>query len=317
EISCPRCSNIYTYPVLLLCGHNVCKLCLHKFWEWKKSQECPVCGTESSSGMPAVNQDLTLIVEEFQTKKAMDQEICVLHNEKLKVFCDNDEVPICLVCQISRDHKVHKCCPIKGEFLQLHQFLRDEEDMRLRMLKQEETIKIQVMCNKIEDIEKEIHALNSTISKVVLDSNTAHSNLKLTQELTSVQYSNKLRLPDNPERCSSRMCVLGATGFTSGKHSWTVEVGHSKDWFVGVARESIKRKSTTFLSPEEGYWVMGQCSKDSLWAQTSPRTRVSVKQMPERLTVQLDCDKGRVVFTNAADSAVIYTFKDKFTEKLF
>uniref|UniRef100_A0A096LSH4 Tripartite motif containing 35-13 n=1 Tax=Poecilia formosa TaxID=48698 RepID=A0A096LSH4_POEFO len=430
EISCPQCSNIYTYPVLLLCGHNVCKLCLHRFWEWKKSQECPVCGIESSSGMPAVNQDLKLIVEDFQNKKAMDQEICVLHNEKLKVFCDNDEVPICLVCQISKDHKVHKCCPveeaaqqkkteisnilgslrkkvrtmsktkhqweeiktyiktqsdeietvIKGEFLQLHQFLKDEEDMRLRMLKQEEKIKMQVMCNKIEDIEKEIQALNSTISKVdivlrakdlpflqeykrtkqsvkrkiqepetmrdilinsakhlgilkftvcqkmlknvkyasvVLDSNTAHSNLKLTQELTSVQYSNKLLLPDNPERCTSRMCVLGATGFTSGKHSWTVEVGHSKDWFVGVARESIKRKSTTFLSPEEGYWVMGQCSKDSLWAQTSPRTRVSVKQMPERLTVQLDCDKGRVVFTNAADSAVIYTFKDKFTEKLF
>lgn len=55
---------------------------------------------------------------------------------------------------------------IKGEFLQLHQFLKDEEDMRLRMLKQEEQIKIQVMCNKIEDIDKEIQALNSTISKV-------------------------------------------------------------------------------------------------------------------------------------------------------
>lgn len=132
-----------------------------------------------------------------------------------------------------------------------------------------------------------------------------------------MQYSNKLLLPDNPERCTSRMCVLGATGFTSGKHSWTVEVGHGKDWFVGVARESIKRKTTTFLSPEEGYWVIGQYSKDSLWAQTSPRTRVSVKQMPERLTVHLDCDKGRVVFTNSADSAAIYTFKDKFTEKIF
>ncbi|KAK5619528.1 hypothetical protein CRENBAI_013913 [Crenichthys baileyi] len=430
EISCPQCFNIYSYPVRLLCGHNICKLCLENFWEWKKCQECPVCGTESSSGTPPVNLDLVLAVEQFQNRRTMSQETCPLHNEKLKVFCNNDEVPICLVCQISRDHKVHRCCPveeaaqqkkaeistileslrkkvrtmsktkhqweetktylkiqgyqiemaIKEEFLQLHQFLKDEEDMRLGLLKQEEEIKIQVMCNKIKNVEEEIKALNATISKVdlvlkakdlpflqeykqtkqsirhniqepesirdilinsskhlgilkfavckkmvktvkyasvVLDPNTAHSNLKLSQELTRVQYSNKLLLPDNPERCTSRMCVLGATGFTSGKHSWTVEVGHSKDWYIGVARESIKRKSTPFLSPDEGYWVIGQCSKESLWAQTSPRTRISIKQMPERITVQLDCDKGKVVFINAANSAVIHTFRDKFTEKIF
>ncbi|KAM4734904.1 E3 ubiquitin-protein ligase TRIM39-like [Anableps anableps] len=430
EISCPQCSNIYSYPVHLLCGHNICKVCLHNFWEWEKCQECPVCGAESSTRMPPINLDLKLTVDQFQNRRAMAQESCPLHNKKLKVFCDNDEVPICLICQISRDHKMHKCCPveeaaqqkkaeilasleslrkkvrtmsktrhqweetktylktqghqiemaIKEEFLQLHQFLKDEEDMRLRVLKQEEEIKIQVMCSKIENIEEEIKALNSTISKldivlrakdlpflqeykqtkqsvkrniqepesirdilinsakhlgilkftvckkmlknvkyasVVLDPNTAHSNLKLSQELTSVQYSKKQLVPDNPERCTSRMCVLGATGFTSGKHSWTVEVGHSKDWYIGVARESIKRKSTTFLSPDEGFWVIGQCSKESLWAQTSPLTRVSVKQMPERLTVQLDCDKGKVAFLNAADSAVMYTFRDKFTEKIF
>lgn len=430
EISCPQCSNIYSYPVLLVCGHNICKLCLHNYWKWKKCQECPVCGTKSSTGMPAINVDLKLAVEQFQKRRAMTEENCPLHNEKLKIFCNNDEVPICLVCQLSREHKVHRCCPveeaaqqkkdefhtildtlrkkvramsktkhqweetknylkiqgcqiekaIKEEFLQLHQFLKDEEDIRLRQLKQEEDIKIQILCDKIENIEEEIKALNSTISKidivlrrkdlpflqeyketkqgirrniqepenirdilinsakhlgilrftvckkmlqtvkyasVILDPNTAHSNLKLSQELTSVQYSNKEFLPDNPERCTSRMCVLGSTGFTSGKHSWTVELGHSKEWFIGVARESIKRKSTTFLSPEEGYWVIGQYSNESLYAQTSPRTRISVKKMPEKLTVQLDCDKGKVVFINAADSAVIHTFKDKFTEKMF
>lgn len=55
---------------------------------------------------------------------------------------------------------------IKEEFLQLHQFLKDEEDIRLRQLKQEEAIKIQVLCDKIEIIEDEIKALNSTISKI-------------------------------------------------------------------------------------------------------------------------------------------------------
>ncbi|XP_012720663.2 zinc-binding protein A33 [Fundulus heteroclitus] len=430
EISCPQCFNIYTLPVVLGCGHNICKLCLHNFWEWKKCRECPVCGSESSTRMPPINLDLKLAADQFQNRRAMAQESCPLHNEKLKVFCNNDEVPICLVCQISKDHKVHKCCPveeaaqqkkgefsatletlrkkvrtmsktkhqweetktyiktqgqqiqkaIKEEFLLLHQFLKDEEDKRLRLLKQEEEIKIQVMSTKIKHIEEEINDLNSAISKidmvlrakdlpflqeykqtkqsirgniqdpetlrdillnsakhlgilkfevckkllatvkyasVVLDPNTAHSNLKLSQELTRVQYNNKLVLPDNPERCTSRMCVLGATGFTSGKHSWTVDVGHGKEWYIGVARESIKRKSTAFLSPEDGYWVIGKCSNESLWAQTSPRTRISMKQVPARITVQLDYERGKVFFINAADSAVIHTFKEKFTERLF
>ncbi|XP_038136331.1 E3 ubiquitin-protein ligase TRIM39-like [Cyprinodon tularosa] len=430
EISCPQCTNIYSFPVLLECGHNICKLCLQNFWEWKKSKECPVCGCESFCGTPPINQDLTIAVEQFQKRKAMAQEICQIHNEKLKIFCNSDEVPICLVCQLSKDHRMHKCSPVeeaaqqkkaemtaileslrkkvrtmsktkhqweetkayletqgeqielavKEEFLQLHQFLKEEEERRLRDLREEKGKKIQVMYSKIEDIEEDIKTLNSTISKldivlrakdlpflkeyketkqrvrrniqepesirgilidsakhlgilkfavckkmlstvkyssVILDPNTAHYNLKLSEELTRLQYSNKQNLPDNPERCTSRMCVLGASGFTSGKHSWTIEVGQSKDWYIGVARESIKRKSTTFMSPEEGYWVIGQCSKDSIWVQTSPRSRVSVKQVPKKITVQVDYEKGKVAFVNAADSAVMHKFKEKFSEKIY
>uniref|UniRef100_A0A3Q3BCU3 B30.2/SPRY domain-containing protein n=1 Tax=Kryptolebias marmoratus TaxID=37003 RepID=A0A3Q3BCU3_KRYMA len=161
------------------------------------------------------------------------------------------------------------------------------------------------------------HWTSCFAAPVILDPNTAHANLMLSQGLTSVQYSNKAILPDNPERCTSRMCVLGADGFTSGKHRWTVDVGQGKDWFVGVAQESIKRKSAVFFSPVEGFWVIGYCSKDSVWAQNATRARVSVKHYPEKITVELNYDKGRVVFINNADSSVIYTFKEKFSEKLF
>lgn len=152
---------------------------------------------------------------------------------------------------------------------------------------------------------------------VTLDPNTAQSNLKFSEELSCVQYSSKQLLPDNPERCTSRVCVLGATGFTSGKHSWTVEVGQGKDWYIGVAQESIKRKSTVFLNRSEGFWVIGLCNGDSFWAQTSPRTKLVLKQKPERITVKLDYDKGKVVFINAADLTTIHTFSDRFTEKIY
>lgn len=151
----------------------------------------------------------------------------------------------------------------------------------------------------------------------VLDPNTAQSNLKFSEDLTCVQYSSKRLLPDNPERCTSRVCVLGATGFTSGKHSWTVDVGHGKDWYIGAAAESIKRKNAVFLNPTEGFWVIGLCNGDTLWAQTSPRPKLVLKQKPERITVKLDYDKGKVLFINADDSTTIHMFSDKFVEKIF
>nr|XP_046251388.1 zinc-binding protein A33-like isoform X1 [Scatophagus argus] len=261
---------------------------------------------------------------------------------------------------------------IKEEFEKLHLFLREEENTRLKVLKQEEEIKNQVMREKLKNIKDQIETLSSTISDIekaltdykgtkkrvrcniqepecirdilinsakhlgllkfgiwkkmanivkyvpiTLDPNTAQSNLKFSEELTCVRYSNKQLLPDNPERCTSRVCVLGATGFISGKHSWTVEVGQGKDWYIGVARESIKRKSVVFLNPTEGFWVIGLCNGDSFWAQSSPRTKLVLKQKPEQITIKLDCDKGKVVFINAADLTTIHTFNDRFTERIF
>uniref|UniRef100_A0A3B5A2F4 Zinc-binding protein A33-like n=1 Tax=Stegastes partitus TaxID=144197 RepID=A0A3B5A2F4_9TELE len=398
---CPQCSEIYCVPVLLKCGHNICRVCLHKFWEWKGCRECPVCGTMSVPGRPPINLALKIAADDYQERRTSgNEEVCFIHNEKLKVFCKNDEEPICLICQISKQHKVHECCPveeaahqkkvkilnktkaqweetktyiqtaIKAEFEKLHQFLWEEEKSRLKVLKQEEETKTQVMYKKLEDIKDKIQTLSTTISDteaalraedlkflklsrgspecvrgilinsakhlgqlkfgiwkkmatvvkyvpITLDPNTAQSNLAFSQELSCVQYSSKQLLPDNPERCTSRVCALGANGFISGKHSWTVDVGRGTDWYIGVAQESIKRKSTIFLNPSEGFWVIGLCNGDSFWAQTSPRTKLVTKQKPERITVEVDCDKGKVVFTNAADLAVIHTFKDKFTERIF
>ncbi|XP_033491780.1 zinc-binding protein A33-like isoform X1 [Epinephelus lanceolatus] len=431
DLHCPQCSDIYCLPVLLNCGHNICRVCLHKFWEWKGSRVCPVCHVVSVPARPPINLALKIAVDEYQVHKtSREQEVCHLHRERLRLFCHNDEEPICLVCQTSKQHRVHECCPveeaaqqkkadisatleslkkklkilnntkehweetknyiqsqayqsevaIKEEFEKLHLFLKEEENTRLKVLKQEEEIKTQVMRQKLENIKDQIKTLSFTISEIetalkvrdlpflqgykqtkkrakcnigepecirdilintakhvgilrfgiwnkmanivecapiTLDPNTAQANLKFSEELTCVQYSSKQPLPDNPERCTSRVCVLGATGFTSGKHSWTVEVGQGKDWYIGVAQESIKRKSTVFLNPAEGFWVIGLCNGDSFWAQTSPRSKLTLKQKPEKITVQLDYDKGKVVFLNTADSTIIHTFKDKFTERIF
>ncbi|XP_036448284.1 tripartite motif-containing protein 35-like [Colossoma macropomum] len=116
ELSCPVCCEIFRDPVVLSCSHSVCKTCLQQFWETKGSRECPVCRRRSSRSEPPVSLTLKNLCESFlesrsQRSSAGSEVLCILHNEKLKLFCLDDQQPVCVVCQTSKKHKDHKFCP--------------------------------------------------------------------------------------------------------------------------------------------------------------------------------------------------------------
>ncbi|XP_028436668.1 nuclear factor 7, brain-like [Perca flavescens] len=152
-------------------------------------------------------------------------------------------------------------------------------------------------------------------SPVILDPNTANPHLCLYHDLTSVRCGDtKQKLPDNPERYSRYYNVLGSEGFSSGKHSWEVEVGDYPGWNVGLDKESADRKGERYASPEYGNWCLshrsgkytGGCGKS-----------VTVKKSLQRIRVQLDYEGGKVSFYNSEDMTHICTLRDTFTEKLF
>ncbi|XP_030641313.1 tripartite motif-containing protein 35-like [Chanos chanos] len=118
DLTCPVCCDIYTDPVILSCSHSICRACLQQLWKTKGNQECPVCRRKSSKTMPPSNLALrnlceTFLQERSQKISAGSEEFCTLHNEKLKLFCLEDKQLLCLVCQTSRRHKNHECCPIE------------------------------------------------------------------------------------------------------------------------------------------------------------------------------------------------------------
>ncbi|XP_015256085.1 PREDICTED: nuclear factor 7, brain-like [Cyprinodon variegatus] len=152
-------------------------------------------------------------------------------------------------------------------------------------------------------------------SPVILDPNTANGRLHLSDDLTSVRYGDTWQqLPDNPERNTKYKNVFGSEGFSSGKHSWEVEVGDHPRWNIGLIKESVDRKGETFASPKYGIWCLWHC--DGKYNNGDGQT-LKVKKSLQRIRVQLDYDRGKVSFYDPEDMSHIYTHKDTFTEKLF
>ncbi|XP_008298000.1 tripartite motif-containing protein 35-like [Stegastes partitus] len=145
---------------------------------------------------------------------------------------------------------------------------------------------------------------------VILDPNTAHRRLILSEDLTSVTCGKIQKLPDNPERLDYFAIVLGSEGFNSGTHSWDVEVGDHTYWAVGVATESFQRKGKT----ASGLWQL-KCI-DGQFSAVSPdlKTILSLKRL-QRIRVHLE--KGKLSFSDPGANAHIHTFTHNLTEKLF
>ncbi|MGH0154552.1 UNVERIFIED_CONTAM: hypothetical protein FKN15_027400 [Acipenser sinensis] len=327
DLSCAVCCEIFKNPVTLHCNHSFCKACLDQGWKEKRALECPVCRKRSSMKELPVDFKLRNIVESFLKERSQNPPaptgiLCSLHDEKLKLFCVDDKVAVCVVCQTSEKHEKHKFRPVQ-EAAQDYKVFKQYSCKNVNTVFSFHSILYRVIIMrqfKQQDptslSEKQILV---TIAPVTLDPNTAHPDLILSEDLTSVRRSDeRQQLPDNPERFDHWECVLASEGFTSGKHCWDVELGSNTDWALGVTKESSQRKVEFTLDPGAGYWIIALAGEDQYWACTSPETRFTVEKKPQKIRVQLDCDGGDVAFFDSSDlRKPLYTFKHRFTERMF
>ncbi|XP_065420169.1 E3 ubiquitin-protein ligase TRIM7-like isoform X2 [Chrysemys picta bellii] len=137
-VICSICLASFDNPVILIkCGHNFCRSCITQYCKESKVSPpypCPQCREPFQEGEFQPNRDLRNVVEiakkipEPRGKKA-----CEKHEELLKLFCEVDQTPICVVCRESRSHKDHTVLPLDEAAVDYQEQIRS----RLEILKKE------------------------------------------------------------------------------------------------------------------------------------------------------------------------------------
>ncbi|XP_058401779.1 E3 ubiquitin-protein ligase TRIM22-like isoform X1 [Diceros bicornis minor] len=156
EVTCPICLELLTKPVSLNCGHSFCQACItannkRSIVSQEGENRCPICQFSYQPGNLQLNRSMANIVERLREVKLSPEEkqkgdICVRHEEKLLLFCKEDENVICWLCERSQEHHGH------------HTFLMEE-------IAQEYQEKLQAALEKLKEAQRESQKLEADFSE--------------------------------------------------------------------------------------------------------------------------------------------------------
>ncbi|XP_012605679.2 ret finger protein-like 4A [Microcebus murinus] len=172
------------------------------------------------------------------------------------------------------------------------------------------------LVSKVKELEPQLQCvlqMNPRMRKfqvdMTFDVDTANNHLLVSDDLRNVccGHSEQHR-EEHAERFNHALCVLGSPRFTSGRHYWEVDVGTTKEWDVGVCKESVNREGDILLSSELGFWTVGLIDDQLYTASTTPFTGLWVRPRVRRMGIFLDMDVGTVSFYNLSDGSHIFTF---------
>nr|XP_028576184.1 LOW QUALITY PROTEIN: zinc finger protein RFP-like [Podarcis muralis] len=122
EATCPICLEYFRDPVIIPeCGHNFCRSCLFQCWGKSEGEaSCPQCRETVEQSSIRGNQQLANFVEIIKKFSHLGKEegegkgrVCEKHQEPLKLFCQEDQSPICVLCNVSKEHKSHEVVPLE------------------------------------------------------------------------------------------------------------------------------------------------------------------------------------------------------------
>ncbi|CAM5104677.1 unnamed protein product [Natator depressus] len=137
EATCSICLSFYKDPVFLDCGHSFCQAYIAQCWEGSDTAvSCPQCRETFPQRTLRPNRQLGNFVElakqlSFQT--AAGESWCKAHQEPFKLFCNWDQMLICVICRESQAHGTHRVVPTE----EAAQAYKEQIQTQLNTLKQE------------------------------------------------------------------------------------------------------------------------------------------------------------------------------------
>ncbi|XP_030055729.1 E3 ubiquitin-protein ligase TRIM39-like isoform X2 [Microcaecilia unicolor] len=202
EASCSICLDYFKDPVMTDCGHNFCRSCITQSWEGRDTDfPCPQCRETSQQRNLRSNRQLANVTEMVKklsetSVRPKEESLCEKHEEKLKLFCEEDQKIICLICRESRDHKSHTVIPIEvaaqeyKEKLKMHlkpvkKNLEDLEKLKSTEGKKAEELKSETE-RKRQIVESEFEELHQFLNKEkqILLSRLEEDEKKILQRIT-------------------------------------------------------------------------------------------------------------------------------------
>ncbi|NXX86584.1 TRI35 protein, partial [Urocolius indicus] len=298
---------------------------------------------EKAKDFGAVHRSYEFISKHNQVEAVRLEEQIRKEFEKLHKFLQSEEKA--LLAQLQEETR-RKHSLIEGKMKQLaeesrallseaRQLQRDlkEDDYTFLMVKPcQGTVSIACTAEKPEavasgmllDVSKYLGSLQYNVWKKMLDiitvvpfsfdPNSAAGWLSVSNDLSSVTNTGYKLLVENPERFTSAPCILGSCSFSTGFHTWEVDLGGILNWRVGVARPRNGTHWNFHHDARSGFWYIYRLpGKDSEMcrASNSAHSEAALGDL-KRIRVELDCDEGELSFYDADRNSHIYTFHEKF-----
>lgn len=122
HLMCPVCLSDFNDPVSLPCQHVFCKHCITSYLESiEGAYKCPECRQNFTRQDVKANRVLRNVVDAVQQQRKTKQQtprtaqevLCSEHEEQLKLFCENDQRLVCLICKEGEKHRGHDFKPVK------------------------------------------------------------------------------------------------------------------------------------------------------------------------------------------------------------
>ncbi|KAJ8261669.1 hypothetical protein GJAV_G00156960 [Gymnothorax javanicus] len=247
ELCCSVCYDIFKEPVLLKCSHSFCKVCLKQYWEEKSSRECPICRRKASMDYPPINLALRNIVESYLQQKTergtaeKSEAHCTHQGEKLVLYCEQDKVPLCLVCQTSKKHRNHTLRPVE----EAAQDLKEELKPELNMMKEK--------VKRFTEVEQECKKTAEHIrSQALLTERQIKGEFEKLHQFLREEEEARLAVLKEEERMKSQIMEEKIEHITRDISILTDK--------ITVIEKSMETEDTSFLKSYKSIRERAQCS---------------------------------------------------------